>query len=106
MTAALTVQDLVALYDSDTPFLLLDVREPNEVAFCALPQALNIPLRQIPEQWQNLPTDRQIVVQCHHGGRSQQAVNFLQAQGLTQAVNLTGGIHAWSQEIDPEVPTY
>src|SRR5688572_1334306 len=84
--------------------LLLDVREPAEVAICAIPGSSHIPMRQIPESLADLPRDRLILVQCHHGGRSLRVTQYLRASGFTQVSNVAGGIDAWAQEIDPTLP--
>lgn len=87
------------------PFVL-DVREKWEKDICSLPDSVLIPLATLPKAYENLPKDRPLVVHCHHGGRSAKAVAFLQGQGFGNAVNLKGGIHAWSQRIDGNVKTY
>jgi rhodanese-related sulfurtransferase len=102
-----SVQDLAdALQgDADSVPVLLDVREDQEIAICALPGHVHIPLGQIPQSHTQLPADRVIAVYCHHGGRSAMAVQYLQALGY-QARNVTGGIHAWATLIDTDMPTY
>lgn len=90
--------------------LLLDVREPWEVATAALnhPAAttLNIPMQQVPARLGELDPQRPIVCVCHHGMRSAQVAMFLAHHGCTQVYNLTGGIDAWSTLVDPSVPRY
>ncbi|MDI1248873.1 MAG: rhodanese-like domain-containing protein [Lacunisphaera sp.] len=86
--------------------LLLDVREPDEVATCAVAGSRPIPMRQIPENTAGLPLDRQILVLCHHGGRSQRVTQFLRANGFANATNVAGGIDAWAAEIDPSLARY
>lgn len=86
--------------------LLLDVREPDEVATCAVAGSRAIPMRQIPENTAQLPRDRQILVLCHHGGRSQRVTQFLRANGFANATNVAGGIDAWAAEIDPTLARY
>jgi rhodanese-related sulfurtransferase len=85
--------------------LLLDVREPWEVQTAAIPGIVNIPMQEIPARIGELDPGREIVSICHHGGRSMQVALFLERQGLTLH-NLTGGIDAWSREVDPSVPRY
>ena len=85
---------------------ILDVREKWEAAVCALPGARNIPLSEIPARMGEIDSNRPLIVYCHHGGRSLRTVQWLRDQGLEQASNLTGGIHQWSLQIDPTVPTY
>jgi len=86
--------------------LLLDVREPFEVATCAIAGSRHIPMRQIPENLPDLPRDRQIVVLCHHGGRSLRVTQFLLANGFTRVSNIAGGIDAWAEQIDPSLARY
>jgi len=90
--------------------LLLDVREPWEVALAAirLPgvQAMNIPMGEIPSRLAELPPTQAIVCICHHGVRSLQVAAFLERQGFETVCNLAGGIDAWSMQVDPNVPRY
>ena len=86
--------------------LLLDVREPDEVARCQVPGSRAIPMRQIPENAPALPRDRQILVLCHHGGRSLRVTQFLRANGFANVTNVAGGIDAWAAEIDPSLARY
>ncbi len=102
----ISVADLRAKRDAGEDVLLLDVREPDEIATASLSGATSIPMGRIPQQLATLPTDRPIVVMCHHGGRSAHVTGFLNANGFPNAVNLDGGIDAWSRSIDPTVPRY
>jgi adenylyltransferase/sulfurtransferase len=86
--------------------LLLDVREPHEVAACAVAGSRHIPMRRIPESLADLPQDQDILVLCHHGGRSLRVMQFLRANGFARASNVAGGIDAWAREIDPSLPRY
>jgi molybdopterin/thiamine biosynthesis adenylyltransferase/rhodanese-related sulfurtransferase len=86
--------------------LIIDVREPHELAICHLPQAEAIPMRQIPERLDALPRDRHLLILCHAGGRSRRVTEFLRARGLTAVSNIAGGIDAWAVEIDPSLPRY
>lgn len=88
------------------PPLILDVREPWEVNICALPQATHIPMAQIPARIEELARDREIVVMCHHGVRSQHVAYFLASQGFAKLYNLRGGIDAWAKEVEPGMPKY
>jgi rhodanese-related sulfurtransferase len=91
---------------SRTPPLLLDVREQSEYQICHLDNATLIPMNTIPGRMAELDADAEIVCICHHGGRSMQVANFLERNGFTKVINLTGGVHAWSQQVDPSMPTY
>ena len=106
MTAAISVGDLAARLARGDDVLVLDVREPDEVATASIPGIVRIPMAQIPERLAELPRDRALVVLCHLGGRSERVTRFLHAAGFPDALNLEGGIDAWSREIDPAVPRY
>jgi rhodanese-related sulfurtransferase len=94
----------------ETPPLLLDVREPWEVALAAirLPgvNSLHIPMGQVPARLAEIDAAQPVVCICHHGMRSAQVVAFLMRQGRTEIYNLAGGIDAWSALVDPSVPRY
>ena len=90
---------------SREPPLVLDVREPWEIEKASLAGITAIPMREIPARAAELPREREIVAVCHHGGRSMQVAMFLEQQGF-RLHNLTGGMDAWSREIDPAVPRY
>jgi len=102
----ITVAELAQRRDANEDLVLLDVREPDEVEIAAVPGATVIRMGEIPARLAELPTDRPIVVMCHHGGRSANVTNFLNANGFPNAVNLDGGIDAWSIHVDPAVPRY
>jgi molybdopterin/thiamine biosynthesis adenylyltransferase/rhodanese-related sulfurtransferase len=92
--------------DAGEPFQLIDVREPFEYEIARIEGAKLIPLGEITEQLDELERQQPIVVHCHSGKRSAQAVRLLQQRGFTKAYNLEGGIDAWSDQIDPDVPKY
>lgn len=106
MTAEIGVEELDGWRRSGKLFTLLDVREPSEIQTASLPNAVHIPMREIPVRFGEVPADHPIVVMCHHGGRSERVAIFLASQGLADVFNLEGGIDAWSRRIDPSVPTY
>ena len=89
-------------------FTLLDCREAAEVATARIAGAVHIPMREIPARLTELGADRggRIVVHCHRGGRSLRVTHFLRQQGFAQVQNMTGGIEAWSLQVDPTVPRY
>jgi len=94
--------------DQGENLFLLDVREPHEIMICALPSMVNIPLGQLPNRLPELEgmSDREIVVYCRSGGRSAMAVQFLRDHGFKSVVNLTGGMLAWSDQVDPRIAKY
>jgi adenylyltransferase/sulfurtransferase len=102
----LKVKDLAAARSRGDDLVLVDVREPHEWAFCHLDGAIHIPLRTLPDRLDELDRKRTLVIYCHHGNRSRVALEFLRGKGYSNVRNLTGGIEAWSREVDPSVPRY
>src|ERR1700746_237957 len=90
--------------DGGEGFELIDVREPFEFEIARIDGAKLIPLGEIAERADELQREQPIVVQCHTGRRSEQAVRILQQRGFANVYNLEGGIDAWSDFIDPTVP--
>lgn len=105
---ALSAPDLAAWTADEgrpQPFLL-DVREPWEFATCRLDASQSIPMRDVPARIDEIDLDAPIVCICHHGARSMQVAAFLAARGAREVHNLTGGVAAWAQQVDPSFPTY
>src|SRR5438270_8633207 len=99
-------QELKRRMDAGEPFELIDVREPFEYEIARIDGARLIPLGEIAERTDELERDQPILVHCHSGQRSAQAVRLLQQRGFTNVYNVEGGIDAWSDYIDPSVPKY
>lgn len=106
MIQQLTPAQLKERLAHDAAPVVLDVREPWEVAVCALPGARHIPMRDIPAQAEALPRDKDIVVLCHHGIRSQHVASFLERLGFERIYNLAGGIDAWARDVEPSMAKY
>ena len=85
---------------------LLDVREPVELDYCKIQGSIHIPMGQVPHRLSELPKTGALFVLCHHGMRSGQVTAFLRQKEFNNAVNVAGGIEAWAQTIDPEIPHY
>ena len=85
---------------------MLDVREPWELEIASLPGTVAIPMGSITRSLDRLDPQRSTVCVCHHGARSMQVALYLEHQGFSDVVNLTGGIDAWSAQVDPAVRTY
>jgi rhodanese-related sulfurtransferase len=89
--------------------VLLDVREGWEVQTASTkPEALDLlhmPMQTIPARLHELDKSRPIACLCHHGGRSMQVASFLMQHGF-EVINVAGGIHAWSAQVDPSIPVY
>ena len=104
----MTPSELAARLRSANPPRLLDVRQPDEHAFVSLPDSTLIPLGELSaradeiEEWK----EEEVVVYCHHGIRSANAIAQLRAIGFTNLHNLSGGIDRWSTEVDPRLPRY
>ena len=86
--------------------LLLDVREPWEVELCRIEGSAHIPMHLVPMRCEELDSARDIVVICHHGGRSMQVAMFLERKGFGTVFNLMGGVEAWAGEVDPTMRRY
>lgn len=86
--------------------MLLDVREPWEWNLCRLPGAVLIPMHELPTRIEELNKAAEIVVICHHGVRSYHAARYLEIAGFEDVINLSGGVAAWADEVDPAMPRY
>ncbi len=102
----LSPEQVRRLLDAGHPLLLLDVREPEEVALVRLPGSVHIAMGEIPGRVHELDPDADIVVYCHHGVRSASVVSFLAQRDFASVANLSGGIDAWAQTVDPSLPRY
>lgn len=102
----ITVEELKAKLDNKEDFQLVDVREPNEFAVCSL-GGDEIPMSQIMNRYKEISKDKMVVVHCRSGARSANVINALEQNfGYDNLYNLVGGILAWADEIDPEMPKY
>lgn len=102
----ITAEELKARLDRGDNVFILDVRNPEEYQICRLAGSTLIPLGTLPQRFGELDRSREIVVHCKSGMRSQRAIGFLKQQGFTKLQNLTGGILAWAERIDPSLPRY
>src|SRR5206468_3485388 len=102
----ISVQELKGKMDAGETFRLIDVREPFEFEIAQIEGAKLIPLGEIPERADELDREQTLIVHCHSGRRSAQAVQLLKQRGFANVYNLEGGIDAWSEFIDPTVPKY
>lgn len=99
--------DVKRLLDSGESVVLLDVRQPEENAFCALPGSVLIPLGELSARVTELvSTDELVVVYCHHGVRSISGAAILAQAGFPNVASMAGGIDRWSLAVDPGVPRY
>jgi rhodanese-related sulfurtransferase len=102
----ISVEKLNDLRTAGDTLTLVDVRDGWELDICAIDGSVHIPLNQLPQRVAEVPTDRTVVVVCHHGARSAQAMMFLRQKGLTNVTNLEGGVDAWARRIDPAMKVY
>ncbi len=103
----ITVEELKKKMDAHEPDLfVLDVREPQEFQIARIPGTVLIPLGEVPRRVSELDPSKQIVVHCKSGVRSAKAAEFLRSSGFPRVQNLTGGILAWIDRIDPSQPKY
>ncbi|RTQ49343.1 rhodanese [Hymenobacter gummosus] len=103
----LTPEQLRARLDAGEALQLIDVRQPEEFEYCRIEGSQLIPLGELARRADEIRADQPVVLICHHGVRSMQALAYLQHRhDLTNLLNLRGGIHAWSVRVDPAVPVY
>ncbi len=102
----ITPEELNEKIERGEKVFLLDVREPVEYEICHIENAVLIPLSKLPEHVNKLSLTDEIVAYCHTGVRSSMAVKLLRDLGFTRVRNLAGGIDAWAERIDPNMPRY
>jgi molybdopterin/thiamine biosynthesis adenylyltransferase/rhodanese-related sulfurtransferase len=101
----ITVKELKRRIDVGEDVQLIDVREPYEYQIAQIGGKL-IPQNDVPQRLAEIDRDREVVVHCRSGARSQRIAEFLKQTGYPRVVNLAGGILAWSDEVDPKVQKY
>ncbi len=111
--ASISANELKGRMDRGERLVLLDVREPEERAFCAIPVSstttdLHIPIGELTNRYAELSEANAVplVIYCHLGMRSMAAARWLAAHGYSELHNLDGGIEAWSVEVDPNTARY
>lgn len=103
----ITATELKQRLDDGDDLQIIDVREADELAIAKMPNTIHIPLGQIMSRMSEIDPTRETVVHCKMGGRSARAIAALKQAGFTgNLINLTGGIIAWSNDVDPSVPKY
>ncbi|MGH7569314.1 MAG: molybdopterin-synthase adenylyltransferase MoeB [Gemmatimonadales bacterium] len=103
---AITAREVKEEWARNPSLVVLDVREPHEHQIAHIEGARLIPLRELPDRLSELDGHSEIITHCHHGVRSMKALEILKAAGFAKVRSLTGGIDAWSVEVDPGVPRY
>ena len=86
--------------------LLLDVREPWEFQTCSIAGSRLLPMGEIAARKDELDAQAEVIVICHHGGRSMQVAMFLEKSGFAKVHNLAGGVDSWARTVDTAMPVY
>lgn len=103
----MTAEDLYEKLQNQEEIYLLDVRNIDEYEMCHLPDAILIPMNQVPNNIKRIPRDKPVVVYCHHGIRSASVIQYLeQNHQFNNLINLEGGINSWATDIDSSMPLY
>jgi rhodanese-related sulfurtransferase len=107
MIGNMTPQEFLEQRDQGVTLTLVDVREDWETELAPVPSShVHIPMGEIVERLGELDPNAATVVICRSGGRSAEVARFLSDRGFGKVFNLTGGILAWSRDIDPKIPQY
>ncbi len=106
--AEISPRELKSRLDSGEKLVILDVREPHELKICSLVNTVHIPMGELPDRLAELDKYKgeDIIVYCRSGGRSGRCVEYMRLHGFDRAINLTGGILLWSDEIDQSMSKY
>ncbi|MFA9408215.1 MAG: molybdopterin-synthase adenylyltransferase MoeB [Candidatus Dadabacteria bacterium] len=102
----INIDQFKEMLDNRNDVVVLDVREYHEYDICNIEGSVLIPLGEIADRLDELNEDDEIVVHCHQGGRSMRATQFLRDKGFKNVKNLEGGIDAWAEKHDPDMPRY
>ena len=95
------VRTLAQMRRDGAEHTVLDIRDPEEIELWSIDDSLLIPMQQVPDKVAALPRDHPIIVLCHSGGRGAKITDFLRGRGFDNSWNLTGGIRAWTGEMQP-----
>jgi rhodanese-related sulfurtransferase len=106
MIGEISVDELRDWRESGKTFVLLDVREPDEVAIVHIEASTWIPMHEIPQRISELDPAVPVAVICHYGGRSESVAAFLAARGFAEVVNVEGGIDAYAERVEPTLARY
>lgn len=106
MVTEITPSELQARRAAGTAPVVIDVREAWELQLASIPGVMHVPMNEIPAKLAELDPNAELVIMCRSGGRSMQVAQFMARNGFQSVANLTGGILAWSRDVDPAVATY
>ncbi|KEQ27362.1 rhodanese-like domain-containing protein [Paenibacillus tyrfis] len=93
----ITPQEVKQRLENGEKLTIIDVREQEEVALGMIPGAKHIPLMEIPQRLDEIPQHSETILVCRSSNRSGRALEYLEAQGFTGLVNMTGGMLEWEQ---------
>ena len=106
MIKEITVTELKNKFDNNEDFMLLDVRNIQEVLYSKIEKSIHIPMNEIQERINELDSNKEIIIQCKSGKRSARVCEYLMTQNFNNVKNLSGGIIAWADEIDNSIHVY
>ena len=106
MIKEITVKELKNKFDNNEDFLLLDVRNIQEVLFSKINGSIHIPMNEIMDRINELDSNKEIIIQCKSGKRSARVCEYLMTQNFNNVKNLKGGIISWADEIDSSIQVY
>lgn len=106
MVQELSVEALKAKLDAGEQPVVIDVREAHELEISRVDFARHLPMGEVPARLGELDPEVPLIVMCRSGGRSLQVARFLESRGFRSVSNLTGGILAWGEHIDPSLRPY
>ncbi|HEY1601904.1 MAG TPA: rhodanese-like domain-containing protein [Pirellulales bacterium] len=108
MPLEITCRSVKEKLDAGEPFLLIDCREADEYAVARIEGARLLPMSELATRLDELVSyrDQEVVIHCHHGGRSERVARWLRGQGYNKACTMAGGIDRWAEEIDRSVSRY
>ena len=108
MVQRITAAEAIRKKEAGVPIVFVDVRRADEHEYCHIEGSVWIPLDELPHRIEEIevPEGASVVVYCHHGVRSLSGASILMQNGFDEVFSLTGGIEAWSLEVDPSVPRY
>ena len=101
-----TVYELKDMLDEEGNFILIDVREPEEFEICHIDGAVLVPLSEIEEHLEDFDPERQYIVHCKSGKRSEEAIKIMKGKGFGFLKNLEGGILSWADNIEMKMEKY
>jgi len=102
----ITIDEFKEIRENGNDVVLLDVREYHEYDICNIEDSVLIPLGELADRLDELNETDEIIIHCHHGGRSMRAAQFLKDKGFKNVRNLAGGIDSWAEKFDPDMPRY